>query len=81
MLDIVSMPIAIAGAVVTVGASIGVARCPEDGRDETALLRAADMAMYDVKRTGRGLVGNRQAGRQGITSRNTDPPHPRARAG
>lgn len=81
MLDIVSMPIAIAGTLVMVGASIGVARCPEDGRDETALLRAADMAMYDAKRTGRGLAGDRQVGRQGITSRSIDPLHPRARAG
>jgi diguanylate cyclase (GGDEF)-like protein len=36
-----------------VGASIGIAIFPEHGRDETALLAAADHAMYAVKNNGK----------------------------
>lgn len=42
------------------GASIGVAVFPDDGRDADALLRAADDAMYRVK--GSGKLGVRLAG-------------------
>ena len=42
------------------GASIGVALFPDDGRDADALLRAADDAMYRVKATGK--LGVRTAG-------------------
>ncbi len=38
------------GTPVTIGASIGVAVGPEDGRRTTALLQAADLAMYQAKR-------------------------------
>lgn len=37
-----------------VGASVGVAVYPADGADSHALLRAADVAMYDAKRSGAG---------------------------
>ena len=45
-----------AGAVVSVGASVGVASCPGDASDVEALLRAADAAMYRAKRAGGGMV-------------------------
>jgi diguanylate cyclase (GGDEF)-like protein len=32
-------------------ASMGLALCPDDGRDTEALLHAADMAMYAVKQS------------------------------
>lgn len=38
-----------------VGASVGVALYPADGDDSHALLRAADVAMYDAKRSGAGV--------------------------
>ncbi len=38
------------GTPVTIGASIGVAVGPDDGRRTTALLQAADLAMYQAKK-------------------------------
>lgn len=38
----------------SVNASIGVAIYPDDGLDSETLLRSADAAMYDVKRSGKG---------------------------
>ncbi len=39
----------IQSANVAVGASIGIAVMPHDGRDATSLIRCADIAMYDAK--------------------------------
>ena len=47
-------PISIGDQTVEVGASVGIAVCPNDGTDPDALLRAADIAMYRVKEEGRG---------------------------
>ncbi len=41
------------GAVTRVGASIGIARFPVDGTSCEALLAAADLALYEVKRHGK----------------------------
>ncbi|MFO8151323.1 MAG: sensor domain-containing diguanylate cyclase [Trueperaceae bacterium] len=48
------------GIATEVGASIGVAFFPDDGKDADALLRAADDAMYRVKSAGK--LGVRKAG-------------------
>jgi diguanylate cyclase (GGDEF)-like protein len=46
-------PIHVQGREVVLTASFGVSRFPEDGRDPEELLRKADLAMYQAKRTGR----------------------------
>jgi diguanylate cyclase (GGDEF)-like protein/PAS domain S-box-containing protein len=47
-------PIAVGDVTVEVGASIGIARCPGDGKSAEVLLQAADIAMYRGKHEGRG---------------------------
>ncbi|WP_448582261.1 putative bifunctional diguanylate cyclase/phosphodiesterase [Thermaurantiacus sp.] len=51
-----SRPFALAGSEARVGASVGLAIGPEDGNSVEALMRAADLALYDVKGKGRGSV-------------------------
>jgi diguanylate cyclase (GGDEF)-like protein len=41
------------GRIIDMGASIGVAICPNDGADLTSLMKAADIAMYCAKSSGR----------------------------
>jgi diguanylate cyclase (GGDEF)-like protein len=43
-----------------ISGSLGVAMFPDDGKDAEALLRAADLAMYDAKARGRNRVSSRQ---------------------
>lgn len=43
------------GHTVQLGASIGLARCPEHGESVSGLLRAADQAMYEAKENGGGI--------------------------
>ncbi|MEM6385912.1 MAG: EAL domain-containing protein [Pseudomonadota bacterium] len=40
-------------SILSLGASIGVARLPEDATDYSGLLKAADIAMYEAKRGGK----------------------------
>jgi diguanylate cyclase (GGDEF)-like protein len=49
--DALRRPFALRGIAVELDASIGVALCPEHGRDVTTLLQRADVAMYDAKRS------------------------------
>ena len=49
-------PFDIAGQSVEIGASIGLAMRPEQGRTLSELMRAADVAMYHAKERGRGQV-------------------------
>jgi EAL domain-containing protein (putative c-di-GMP-specific phosphodiesterase class I) len=44
------------GHVVDIRASIGVAVCPGHGNESSKLLRHADVAMYEAKRSCRGIV-------------------------
>ena len=46
-------PMQIGALVLQVGASMGMARYPENGNTAAELLRSADAAMYQVKQTGR----------------------------
>src|SRR5690606_11984257 len=45
-------PVRLDGLPVDVSGTIGVAVYPEHGRDVTALLRCAEVAMYDAKQRG-----------------------------
>ncbi|MFN7174316.1 MAG: putative bifunctional diguanylate cyclase/phosphodiesterase [Thermaurantiacus tibetensis] len=51
-----SRPFALGGTDARIGASVGLALGPEDGTSVEALMRAADLALYDVKGKGRGTV-------------------------
>lgn len=54
LLSVLGRPFTIDGHALNVGASIGIALYPEDGRDFADLLKHADVAMYDAKEGGRG---------------------------
>lgn len=54
MLAALNEPFELAGHTLDVGASIGVALRPVAGHSLTALMRAADVAMYHAKASGRG---------------------------
>jgi diguanylate cyclase (GGDEF)-like protein len=60
----VSEEIAFNGQAWRVGASVGIALSPGDGSDAATLLKSADTAMYETKRSGKGACRFVQAGRQ-----------------
>lgn len=53
LLECLEEPILVGGRECRLGASIGIARFPEDAMDSDELLRCADEAMYAVKTSGR----------------------------
>jgi diguanylate cyclase (GGDEF)-like protein len=53
LIEAISIRYQVDGMEVTLGASIGIACFPDSGRSVDAMLRAADMAMYEAKRAGR----------------------------
>ncbi len=48
--DALDQPLSVGGFPISIGVSIGIATAPDDGDDGTALLHAADIAMYRSKR-------------------------------
>lgn len=56
ILNELNKPYDIAGHVFNISASIGVALYPEHAGDGKALMREADLAMYDAKNSGRSTV-------------------------
>ncbi|MBV9805167.1 MAG: EAL domain-containing protein [Solirubrobacterales bacterium] len=56
LLSAITQPVSLRGLTVRVGASIGVACCPNDGSDASALIENADAAMYDAKGSGRNQI-------------------------
>jgi diguanylate cyclase (GGDEF)-like protein len=56
LLDVIKLPIDVNGVAVSVGASVGIATTSSRALNPSALLRAADVAMYRVKRRGKGGV-------------------------
>lgn len=55
----VRQPLDVDGRSLSVGVSTGIARCPQDGRSLTELMRCADRAMYLAKQTGSGHAFHR----------------------
>jgi predicted signal transduction protein with EAL and GGDEF domain len=53
IIDAVSAPYDVADRRLTIGTSIGISRNPHDGETVGDLLRAADIAMYEAKNSGR----------------------------
>ena len=53
----ISRPIRIEADEVAVSASIGIAFYPENGTTAEELIRAADKAMYAIKREGKNAFG------------------------
>ncbi len=49
----VSQPCTLSGHTVEIGASIGIAIFPQDGKDQAELMHNADQAMYQAKASGR----------------------------
>jgi diguanylate cyclase (GGDEF)-like protein len=56
LLRMLAEPLPVAGLMLEVNASIGVALAPEHATDVATLLRRADMAMYQAKSTLRGVA-------------------------
>ncbi|WP_429275173.1 EAL domain-containing protein [Novosphingobium gossypii] len=54
IIENLSQPYTIEGARVVIGASVGIALCPDDGMTADALIRNADLALYAAKGGGRG---------------------------
>lgn len=53
ILNDLSKPFSLTDADVTIGASIGIAWCPDDAQTADGLLNIADLAMYEAKNNGR----------------------------
>ncbi|MEO5373213.1 MAG: diguanylate cyclase [Alphaproteobacteria bacterium] len=53
VLSVLGQPFPIDDREAHIGASIGIAQCPEDGESTETLLAAADRAMYEVKKAGK----------------------------
>ena len=53
LLELVGRPYAVNGNAITISASIGIARWPEDGTDADALLRSATIALHQAELEGR----------------------------
>jgi diguanylate cyclase (GGDEF)-like protein len=47
-------PFKLHGHAIQIGSSIGIARYPDDANERQSLMKAADIAMYEAKRAGKG---------------------------
>ena len=56
LIDETALPIEVNGEPISLGMSIGMAFYPEDAQTHQGLIQAADLAVAEVKRTGRGQI-------------------------
>ncbi|MBK8016306.1 MAG: EAL domain-containing protein [Betaproteobacteria bacterium] len=56
LLSAIRQPFSLEGARLEIGASIGISVFPDDGTDAASLLRRADIAMYNAKRSRSGYA-------------------------
>ncbi|MET0919070.1 MAG: EAL domain-containing protein [Burkholderiales bacterium] len=56
ILRVLEAPMTLEGHVVDIHASIGLSTCPDHGNEPVMLLRHADVAMYEAKRSNRGIA-------------------------
>ena len=54
VIDVLSAPYDVQGHQIVIGASVGIAIAPADGRDPDQIIKNADMALYRAKADGRG---------------------------
>ncbi|MGH8565010.1 MAG: EAL domain-containing protein [Gammaproteobacteria bacterium] len=69
IVEVLSYPFGFLGQEIYVGASVGIALYPNDGRDIGTLLKHADMAMYRAKEDGNRFVFYKRAIGQGLSRR------------
>jgi predicted signal transduction protein with EAL and GGDEF domain len=55
ILECLDAPFSVGGVTLSIDGSIGVAVAPNDGADVDQLVKCADIAMYDAKRSGNGI--------------------------
>jgi len=53
LIEAVGAPVALNTTLIRIGVSIGISLYPQDGRDVTALIKNADMALFEAKGRGR----------------------------
>lgn len=53
IIDVMQLPVLLAGREIIISTSIGISIYPKDGRDPDTLMKYADSAMYHIKGTGR----------------------------
>jgi two-component system, chemotaxis family, sensor kinase Cph1 len=68
----VSQVYEISGNMAEIGASVGVAICPSDSVESVELLESADLALYQVKRSGRNAYSMYAPEMRKAISRSTD---------
>ncbi len=69
IVEVLSLPFVFLGQEVYVGASVGIALYPNDGRDIGTLLKHADMAMYRAKEDGNRFVFYKRSIGEGLSRR------------
>lgn len=76
ILDTVNQPYSIDGKDLRIGTSVGISVYPQDDKDESGLLRDADLAMYQAKNRGKNNYVIYTVPDDNISSSNRDPENP-----